>query len=261
MASIVELTFTVPAETNKSIRLNNESIRRTISSSLLPFTGVIRIGARVSMHQPSGTHATLGGSPKFILGLQAGSSQNILGDPGVGNDYNATHFVGAMPHSTVQELGFDASDDHYGYSTSLGDHWVPARVTNKLLTEQTIANNFNNGAIAGESPNEICPIFLELDFGASTTSVGMRVFAQSYGLAYSGLSESGFLAAMNASKGGLTFPTTVGHYLSAERTLNWATDYATDTGTYGNFDTLVVGWNSPAAELQIHNLAVAVIST
>lgn len=261
MATKTTVTFTDPAETSDVLRIANESIRRTLSSSLLPFTGVVRLGMRASIFDPTGTYNINGipGSPKLFFGLQAGSSENLLGDPGTGNDYNATHFIGVGPHSGNADMSYDQTDEHYGYKASVGDYLVGLRVTNKLLSENTTANSHGDVVLAGENAVTCTCLYVELDFGASSANVGIRTFGLTVGSPGNSPTEADFLSIMSSAKGGLSLS---GHtYHTVERTVAWATDYDTDRAAYGDFDTLVVAWNNIGYRFGIANLAVAVIST
>lgn len=219
-----------PASENVGVvRLSNERVAQGFTAVGNPVASgkTYRLGARL-MLTPSGAPGTVS-SATWYFGLQSGSYDNIMSG-------TVNHFIGVK--LTGASLLHQSTDDHYGAAVV-----QPCLIQNN---SETLGTSVYTGVLAGRGPNELCSVFLELDF--TGVAIGYRMAGLTYSSPASNRTQAQFFTDLAGPHNTVPSGST---YSTVQRTISWTTDMTTDLATYGALDTVVMSWDQTDPTLEI----------
>lgn len=228
MSAPVIKTRTISSATETAIQLSNGQFGRAIGIGTSWNT--VRVGLRWHWTQDGANH-----TPKLFIGLCSGTS-NMFGDA------TTTHAAGV--YSNAATFTFAATPNRY----TVGNQWVPAKRVGSTITTGSVmslgTSTYHADALANAADRDI---FL-VDIVKGSPNFTFKIFA--CGTSVADISTATFLAQMEQATPAIT------NYLGPSA----GTTLAVSEGTDGTFDTVNVSWDLTSINVEICDIAVAIIS-
>lgn len=225
MSQII-ISRTISSATDKRLALANGQIMRKFN--FLNTWNVLRIGIQFGFNGA----ASIAGTPQLVFGLNSGTVNGYA-------DVTTQHFLGIR--TLAASMTYNAGPPAY-YSTS-----TAFKLTKRIGTTTTDGGAFGSPYFSAAMTTARSALVLQITRGSPNFTVE-PVFPNNAPGAQADINDSAFLNMMEALTMTDAAAIQSGYAVSTPQTI------AIDTGTNGDFDSILVYWDRSAAPLEISSI-------